>query len=177
MGRCFKIRVFIFYLRCEMDKRLTFNEDVKNYDQWRPTYCKELFSDIIQYSGGKQNQKAVEVGIGTGQATLPFLISGWDVTAVELGKDLAEFSKEKFKKYPNFRICNTSFEDFPCADDSVDILYSATAFHWIPEDIGYLKALKLLKNHGVLALLWNKPFVARKDDGLHQKNSKDIPEI
>lgn len=31
-----------------MDKRFTFNEDVKNYDRWRPRYCKELFNDIIQ---------------------------------------------------------------------------------------------------------------------------------
>ena len=55
-----------------MDKRFTFNEDVKNYDKWRPTYCKELFNDIIQYSELNQNKKAIEVGIGTGQATVPF---------------------------------------------------------------------------------------------------------
>ncbi|WP_246599671.1 hypothetical protein [Clostridium lacusfryxellense] len=55
-----------------MDKRFTFNEDVKNYDEWRPTYCKELYNDIIQYSELNQNKKAMEVGIGTGQATMPF---------------------------------------------------------------------------------------------------------
>ena len=152
-----------------MDKRFTFNEDVKNYDEWRPTYCKELFNDIIQYSQLNQNKKAVEVGIGTGQATMPFLMTGCDVTAIELGKDLAEYSKEKFKEYKNFSVYNTSFEDFECNDNSIDILYSATAFHWIPEDIGYPKALKMLKNDGTLALFWNKPFVKREDDLLHQK--------
>ncbi|WP_278335781.1 hypothetical protein [Petroclostridium xylanilyticum] len=40
-----------------MDKRLTFNEDVENYDKWRPTYCKELFNDIIQYSELNKNKK------------------------------------------------------------------------------------------------------------------------
>ena len=54
-------------------------------------------------------------------------------------------------------------------DNSFDILYSATAFHWIPEEIGYPKALKILKNCGTLALFWNKPFVNREDDLLHQK--------
>lgn len=152
-----------------MDKRFTFNEDVKNYDKWRPAYCKELFSDIIQYSELNQNKRALEVGIGTGQATLPFLTSGCELTAIELGKDLAEFSKEKFKRYNNFSIYNTSFEKFKCEDNRFDILFSATAFHWIPEDIGYPKALKLLKQGGTLALFWNKPFVARKDDLLHQK--------
>lgn len=152
-----------------MDKRFTFNEDVKNYDKWRPTYCEELFNDIIQYSQLNQNKKAVEVGIGTGQATMPFLLTGCDVTAIELGKNLTEYSKEKFKEYKNFSIYNTSFEDFECDDNSFDILYSATAFHWIPEDIGYPKALKLLKNDGTIALFWNKPFLKREDDFLHQK--------
>lgn len=152
-----------------MDERFTFNEDVRNYDKWRPTYCKELFYDIIQFSKLNKNKKAIEVGIGTGQATIPFLITGCDVTAIELGNELAEYSKEKFKEYENFSVYNTSFEDFECDDSSFDILYSATAFHWIPEDIGYPKALNLLKNCGTIALFWNKPFVNREDDLLHQK--------
>lgn len=152
-----------------MDKRFTFNEDVKNYDKWRPTYCKELFNDIIQYSELNQNKKAIEVGIGTGQATVPFLMTGCDVTAIELGENLAEFSKEKFKEYKNFSVYNTSFEDFECDDNSFDILYSATAFHWILEEIGYPKALKLLKNDGTLALFWNKPSVNGENNLLHQK--------
>lgn len=152
-----------------MDKRFTFNEDVENYDKWRPGYCKELFNDIIQYSELNKNKKAIEIGIGTGQATIPFLMTGCAVTAIELGKDLAECSEEKFKEYKNFSVYNTSFEDFQCDDNSFDILYSATAFHWIPEDIGYPKALNILKNGGTLALFWNKPFVKREDDLLHQK--------
>jgi len=152
-----------------MDKRFTFNEDVKNYDKWRPTYCKELFNDIIKYSELNQNQKAMEIGIGTGQATIPFLITGCDVTAIELGKDLAEYSKEKFKEYKNLNVLNSSFEDFKCNDNAFDIIYSATAFHWITESIGYPKVLRLLKENGTLALFWNKPFVAREDDLLHQK--------
>lgn len=83
-----------------MDKCcLTFNEDVKDYDKWRPTYCKELLDNIIQYSELNENKKAIEVGIGTGQATMPFLMTGCDVTAIEFGKNLAEYSKEKFKGY------------------------------------------------------------------------------
>jgi ubiquinone/menaquinone biosynthesis C-methylase UbiE len=152
-----------------MDLRFTFNEDVKNYDKWRPTYCKALFDDIIEYSKLNESKKAVEVGIGTGQATLPFLKTGCEVTAIELGKDLAEYSKEKFKEYKNFSVCNTSFEDYECNDGSIDILYSATAFHWIPDEIGYSKAFKLLKKGGTLAVFWNKPSMKREDDLLHEK--------
>lgn len=152
-----------------MDKRFTFNEDVKNYDKWRPKYCTELFKDIIHYSNINSNSKAIEVGIGTGQATMPFLEIGCDVTAIELGEELAKFTKEKFKQYKSFSLYNTSFEDFKCENNKFDILYSATAFHWIPEDISYPKVFKLLKNNGTLALFWNRPFVNREDDFLHQK--------
>ncbi len=152
-----------------MDKEVMFNENVSNYDKWRPTYCKKLFCDIIQYSKLDQNKKAIEVGIGTGRATLPFLMTGCNITAIEIGKNLAEYSRWKFNQYKNLNICNTSFEDFKCDDNSVDILYSGTAFHWIPKDIGYPKTLKLLKNNGTIALFWNRSFISREDKLLHKK--------
>ncbi|MEO3944028.1 methyltransferase domain-containing protein [Gorillibacterium sp. CAU 1737] len=152
-----------------MDLRLTFNEDVKNYDRWRPTYCDELFIDIMEYSQMEQDKKAIEIGVGTGQATRPFLETGCQLTAIELGKNLAEYSKVKFQEYENFAVCNTPFEEFECPDESIDIIYSATAFHWISDEIGYPKVYRLLKTDGTLALFWNKPFVARENDELHQK--------
>ena len=39
-----------------MDKRFTFNEDAMNYEKWRPTYCEELFHDIMEYSKGKREK-------------------------------------------------------------------------------------------------------------------------
>lgn len=59
-----------------MDLRFTFNEDVLNYDKMRPTYVKELYENIIQFSNLDSNKNALEIGIGTGQATLPFFKHG-----------------------------------------------------------------------------------------------------
>lgn len=151
-----------------MDERLTFNENIENYEKWRPTYCDGLFKDIIEYSQIEHGKKAIEIGIGTGQATKPFLDTGCELTAVELGEDLAEYSKSKFQEYKNFTVCNTAFEEYECPDGSTDLIYSATAFHWIPEEVGYPKVFKLLKTDGTLALFWNRPFVSRENDELHQ---------
>lgn len=152
-----------------LDKRLTFNEDVKNYDEMRPQYCDELFKDIIEYSHIMQGKKAIEIGIGTGHATKPFLETGCEIQAIELGKDLAEYCKLKFRDYKNFTVCNAAFEEFECPEESVDLIYAATSFHWIPEEIGYPKISKLLKPGGTLALFWNRPFVSRENDELHQR--------
>lgn len=138
-----------------MEKRLTFNEDVLNYDKCRPRYCDELFSDIINYAGLDPEKLCLEIGCGTGQATEPILKIGSSVIAVELSYNMVEYSIEKFKNYNNFQIKNMDFENYDC-DVLFDFIYSATAFHWIDEKIGYPKVFNLLKNKGTLALFWNR---------------------
>lgn len=150
-----------------MDLRLKFNEDEANYDKWRPSYVPELFEEIIQYSRINEMKHALEIGIGTGQASLPFLQTKCKLTAIEIGEKLAEYSRKKFASFNNFEVVNIDFESFHADNDTFDLLYSATAFHWIPEEIGYAKVFKLLKSGGVLALFWNHPFVNRTDDLLH----------
>lgn len=147
----------------------SFNEDVKNYDMFRPYYCKELFYDIFKYINVESNIKCLEIGIGTGQATQPFLDKGYDVTAVEPGNNLAEFTKWKYSKYKNINIVNCNFEDYISKKYSFDLIYSATAFHWIAENIGYPKVMDLLKDNGCIALFWNTPFVADKNNPLHME--------
>ncbi len=56
-----------------------------------------------------------------------------------------------------------------CEDNKFDMLYSATAFHWIPAEIGFKKAYRIIKKGGTLALFWNRPSVNSKEDPLHQK--------
>lgn len=138
-----------------MDLRFTFNEDVVNYDRMRPTYAKELHEAILQFSGLDSTKNALEIGIGTGQATLPFLQTGCKLTAVELGEAMARFCKEKFAGFPNFHIMNSDFEKVHLENDTYDLVYSATAFHWIPREVGYPKVFSLLRSGGVIALFWN----------------------
>ena len=155
-----------------MDLRLTFNEDEANYDKWRPSYVPELFDEIIGYSDIDETKQALEIGIGTGQATLPILQTKCKLTAIEIGGNLAEYSKRKFDSFSNFEIVNIDFESFYANNNTFDLIYSATAFHWIPEEVGYKKVFDLLKSGGVLALFWNHPFVCRTDDLLHLEIQK-----
>ncbi len=152
-----------------MDKRYTFNEDERNYDRWRPGYCPELFAELIDYARLNAEMRAVEVGIGTGQATESILKTGCTVTAIELGERLAAYVSHKFGGYPNFEVLNLSFEDYAAGTGSIDLIYAASAFHWIPEEVAYPKAYRLLKDGGTLALFWNTPFVNREDDPLHRQ--------
>ncbi len=139
----------------------TFDTVASTYEKFRPGYPDELYKMIFDYITLDQSCYAVEVGIGGGQATLPFLKTGCNLTAVEYGEQFCELCKEKFKEYRNFAIVTNKFEDMNFSDDTYDLVYSASAFHWVPESIGYTKVFSMLKNGGVFARFANHPYRAR----------------
>ena len=139
-----------------MERRRVFDEDAALYDRCRPRYVPELFQDVLAASGLNQAGRVLEIGIGTGQATLPFLQTGCRLTAVELGERLATFCRRRFSGYKNLEVVTGDFLDFE-SQQPFDLIYSATAFHWIPEAQGLEKAFRLLREGGTLALFWNHP--------------------
>lgn len=137
----------------------TFDKEASKYEKMRPEYVKELYGDIFSYHSVGETSSVIEIGIGGGQATLPFLKTGCKLTAVEYGANLSELCREKYKDYPRFSVVNSKFEDFQCPDNSVDVIFSASAFHWIPEEIGYPKVFNMLKSGGIFARFANHPFL------------------
>lgn len=134
-----------------MDMRLMFNEDAPLYDRLRPTYTAALFHEVIRFSGLDADGAALEIGIGTGQATPPFLRTGARIVAVEIGDRMAQYTREKFKGYENLTVINEDFEWVALEESSYDLVYSASAFHWIPPKIGMPKVHALLKSGGTFA--------------------------
>ncbi|WP_423229883.1 class I SAM-dependent methyltransferase [Desnuesiella massiliensis] len=121
----------------------------------RPKYPKEVFKDIIEYSNLKEHDSILEIGCGTGQATSGFINLGYgNITAIELGSELAKIAAENFKAYDNVNIYNSSFEEWEDKGEKYDLAISATAFHWVNQDIGYKKIAGLLKDHGVIGFFW-----------------------
>lgn len=139
----------------ERDRRTHFDEIVVNYDNARWEYPPELFADIFKYNKVSSKKNALEIGIGTGKATVPFLSAGYNITGVELSQNMAEFVKDKYKEYNNFDIKVSAFEDIELNENSYDLIYAASAFHWVKAEIGCPKAFRLLKNGGTFALFRN----------------------
>lgn len=136
----------------ERSRRTHFDEIVADYDKMRPEYPSELFGDIFRYAGAGNGKKALEIGAGTGKATAPFLGAGYDVTAVELGGNMAAFLRERFKGYKNFRVITAAFEDASLEENRYGLIYAASAFHWVNAEIGCPKAFRLLQSGGTVAL-------------------------
>lgn len=149
-------------------KEWTFNTVAETYEKIRPGYPGELYQTLFAYAPLDASRSAVEVGIGGGQATLPVLKTACKLTAVEHGDQLAQLCREKFGDYPSFSVITGKFEDADLPENSFDLVYSASAFHWVPEEIGYPKVFRILKSGGAFARFANHPYQAKDNPALFE---------
>lgn len=147
-------------------KEWTFNTVADTYEKIRPGYPDELYKALFAYAPLDATRSVVEVGIGGGQATLPVLKTGCTLTAVEYGDQLAQLCREKFSGFPRFSVITGKFEDAGLPEDSFDLVYSASAFHWVPEEIGYPKVFRVLKPGGAFVRFANHPYQAKDNPAL-----------
>lgn len=112
-----------------------------------------LMQDVIESFHAGTQSRIMEIGIGTGQATQPILDTGCDLTAVELGENLARFVRGKFKQAPRFQVILGDFMELELAENSWDGIYSATAFHWLPPEAGLRKSAALVEAAGLSGLI------------------------
>ena len=152
-----------------MDFRKVFDSVPEEFDRWRTRYCDELFADVIEFSALGPGKAALEIGPGTGQATEPILKTGCSYLAIELGENLAAFTKNKFRSYENFQLVNADFETYDFGRRQFDLVYSAATIQWIPEEIGFPKVYSLLKSNGTFAMMLTRTEYQSTNEALYQK--------
>lgn len=136
-----------------MEFRRVFDTIPEQFDQYRPRYSAEIFSELIRYAQITSNKSVLEIGPGTGQATDPILRTGCEYHAIELGENLAAMMVKKYGGHPNFSMVNDDFITYDFGSRKFDMIYSAATIQWIPEDIAFAKTFDLLKPGGVLAMM------------------------
>ena len=133
--------------------RRTFDTAAERYDRVRPSYPKEVFDDLATLAELRTGSRILEIGCGTGQATLPLVERGFSVVAIELGANLAAIARRKLKSQPNVEVIVSPFEDWPIPAGSFDAVISANAFHWIDPTLRVKKASAALRPGGSLAVI------------------------
>ena len=147
----------------------TFDTVATTYEKLRPGYVDELYQTIFDYIPIDESSNVVEVGSGGGQATAPMLKTGCCLTAVEYGRQFSERLRERFREYPDFSVVTDKFENVEFPDGAFDLVYSASAFHWISEEIGYKKVFSMLKSGGAFARFANHPYRAKGNSALSEE--------
>jgi SAM-dependent methyltransferase len=95
----------------------------------------------------------LEIGCGTGQATLPLAKRNFEITALDLGSNLAAVARRNLSRFPKVTVVVGAFEAWPAPPEPFDAVVSATAFHWLDPSVRVTKAADALRFGGVLATI------------------------
>lgn len=125
------------------------------YDRVRPGYPPDAIRDAVRLAGLTNDSRVLEVGCGTGQATLPLAHHGFHIVALEPGPSLARIAQARLAGFPNVELVLERFETFVAEPASFDAVVAATSFHWLDPEDRVQRAAGLVRPGGALVLLSN----------------------
>ena len=133
--------------------RQTFDTVAARYHAARPGYPGALYDTLISLARLAPDQDEIlEIGCGTGKATIPLARRGFRITAVELGAALAAEARRNLAAFPRVTVVNADAERWqPPAPAMFGLVFAATAWHWIDPAVRYRRAWELLRPGGHLA--------------------------
>lgn len=130
--------------------RRTFDSAADLYEEARPAYPEALIDDLVALADLEPGARLLEIGCATGKATRPLLRRGFSVVCLELGRQLAERARRDLAGMP-VEIHAIPFEAWEGEPGAFDLVYAATAWHWLDPAIRFRKAHRLLRPGGRLA--------------------------
>jgi SAM-dependent methyltransferase len=148
--------------------RATFTEDAELYDRVRPGYPAELFDDLAELTTVGKDCRVLEIGCGTAQATVPLARRGCQVVAVELGEQMADIARRNLAMFPAVRVVTAAFEDWALPAEPFDVVFAATAFHWIDPETRVQRAADALRIGGSLATITTHHIAGGSVDFFHE---------
>jgi len=157
--------------------RRTFEEVPEAYDRARPLYPAQLFDDLVSLAALPEYARLLEIGPGTGQATLLLAKRGYEIIGIELGEGLAARARRKLADFPNVKIVHADFETWEPADEHFDAIVAFTAFHWIDPQTRYRKSAELLKPEGVLAIIATQHVLPKGGDHFWRDVQEDYEAV
>lgn len=135
--------------------RQTFDQVASLYDENRPSYPEAVFDDLIALSGVDATSRLFEIGCGTGHATQVLASRGLAIDCIELGENMAFLARQRLAPYPRVKIVVADFDTWT-TPEHYDLVYSATAYHWLNPATRDQRAAALLKPGGQLGLWRNQ---------------------
>jgi trans-aconitate methyltransferase len=138
------------------DQRSAFGRVAELYDRARPSYPPAVIDAVIEFAGLTAQDRIVEVGAGTGKATVLLAERGVGVLALEPSHEMAEVARANCRRYPDVEILEVEFERWR-PRERLPALLCAAAWHWICPEVRYHRAHDALLSGGTLAAIWTFP--------------------
>jgi SAM-dependent methyltransferase len=148
----------------DRERANAFGGAAHNYDTHRPRYPDQLIDDVV----GSGVRRLLDVGAGTGIASMQFVERGVDVLAVEPDTRMASVAQAK-----GIPVEIATFEQWDAADRRFDRVVFAASFHWVDPEAALPKIRDVLGDGGKLALIWNRLRPTRPTRGQFESIYKD----
>jgi SAM-dependent methyltransferase len=154
--------------------RETFGSVAELYDRARPEYPAVVFDDLGELAGLEPGSRVLEIGPGTGKATMELVRRGYAVTGVELSPDLAEIAR---RNVPEAHFVVADFESWEPREAGFDAIVAFSAFHWIAPNVRYAKPARLLRPGGALGIVGAPHVRLAWDDSFWSEIQKDYDAV
>jgi SAM-dependent methyltransferase len=136
----------------DRSRRAVFDGVAERYDAERPGYPDAIVDAAL--AGVPARARILEIGCGTGKASVAFARRGHRVLGVELGANLAAVARRNLAAL-DFATWVGPFEEWPVEEAAFDLVVSAQALHWVDPEIGFPKIRRALRPGGALAVIYN----------------------
>jgi SAM-dependent methyltransferase len=137
-------------------RRRSFGSVADMYHRWRSSYPEELVDDVLARAPTAL-PRVLEVGAGTGKATLLFAPRALSLLAIEPDPEMAAVWRRECGGLRDVALEQIEFEHWQPDGTRFDLLISAMAWHWVAPDVRTVRAREALVAGGTLAVFWNQP--------------------
>ncbi|HET9910817.1 MAG TPA: class I SAM-dependent methyltransferase [Anaerolineales bacterium] len=157
----------------------SFDTVAELYDTYRPSYPVPLVEQILSTTDIPGDGRILEIGSGTGKATILFAQRGYSILCIEPGEHLARIARKNLAAFPKVNFQLTTFENWESDGNLFDLVISAQAFHWVTQEVRYQKTAHLLKPRGYLVIFYNhyRPLgasIRQKLDHVYQRYAPEL---
>lgn len=140
----------------DLAKRITwYSSVVQTYNLVRPEYSASLIAQLINTAKFPANANILEIGAGSGKATVHFAQLGYGLTCLEPNPGFCQILAKNCQSYSQVKIINRAIEEWSVQLNYFDFVLAANAWHWLNPTIAESKIYQCLKADGKLILLWN----------------------
>lgn len=149
----------------------SFGPQAERYDRARPRYPDAL---VRRIAGASPGQDVLDVGCGTGISSRQFQRAGCRVLGVEPDERMAGFARRTGVPAEVAR-----FEEWADAGRRFDAVVAGMAWHWVDPVAGAVKAARVLRPGGRLAVFWYvfqpRPDLAGAFNEVYRRVLPDLP--
>jgi SAM-dependent methyltransferase len=135
-----------------------FGEVAEAYHRHRPDYPRELFVELLGVTGLDSTVRVVEIGAGTGKATLELAAVAGEVVAVEPDAEMVRVA-ERALAASRLGRADVTFVVAPFEQAKLEgrfgLAVAAQAWHWMDAATKHQRAADLLEPGGWLVVLWH----------------------